>query len=269
VAGAISAPRETFRDQTPSPGWPWKVHRLQRERLSQPPQRGSMPGGTAPLDALSPFLSIVVIDLVLSGDNAIVIGMAAHRLPARQRRLAVLIGGGAAIALRISLTAVAAVLLALPGLQAIGGVLLLWIAFKLLREDKQGADGIRQPASLRGAVVTILLADVIMSLDNILGVAAASSGNLPLLLFGLALSVAILMFGGSLVAEFLSRVRWLAHVGAGVVAWTGAAMLLEDPFVARVAVLPEEAHLVITALVMVGVVALAHLVHRHRPTRVS
>jgi YjbE family integral membrane protein len=217
------------------------------------------------MDTIWSVLGIVLIDLVLSGDNAIIIGMAAHRLPPRQRRLAIIFGGGAAVVLRIALTAAAALLLTLPGLQAIGGLLLLWIAFKLLKEEEETHESVQPAARLREAVMTILLADVVMSLDNVLGVAAASSGNLALLLFGLALSVAILMFGGSLAAQFLDRLWWLAYVGAGVIAWTGTDMLLKDPVVAHVGMLAEEAQLVVTVLVTVAILVLAHFVHRHRP----
>src|SRR5919198_1052008 len=190
------------------------------------------------MDTISAVLGIIVIDLVLSGDNAIVIGMAAHRLPPKQRRLAILVGGGAAILLRISLTAVAALLLTIPGLQAVGGLLLLWIAFKLLKEEEEGAEGARTAETFRSAVLTILLADVVMSLDNVLGVAAASNGDLRLL--GLVLSVAILMLGGNLVAELVDRLWWLAYVGAGVIAWTGTDLVLEDPFVMKAGSLPSE-----------------------------
>jgi YjbE family integral membrane protein len=214
------------------------------------------------MDTLTAVLGIVVIDLVLSSDNAIVIGMAAHRLPADQRRLAIVLGGGAAIVLRASLTAVAALLLVLPGLRAIGGVLLLWVAFRLLEGEQGRPAGLRPAASLRAAVLTILLADVVMSLDNILGVAGASGGNVALLLFGLVLSVTILMVGGSLVAALLNRLWWLAYLGAGIIAWTGIDMVLDDPFVARVGVPTEEWQLVTTAMVTLAVVALAHLVHR-------
>ena len=219
------------------------------------------------MDTLWALLGIVLIDLVLSGDNAIIIGMAAHRLPARQRHLAILVGGGAAVVLRIALTAAAALLLTIPGLQAIGGLLLLWIAFKLLKEEEESAEGVQAAASLRGAVLTILLADVVMSLDNVLGVAAASAGNLGLLLFGLALSVAILMFGGSLVAQFLDRLWWLAYLGAGVIAWTGTDMFLKDPVLGRVGELTEEARLLATGLMTIAILVVAHFVHRHRPTQ--
>ena len=219
--------------------------------------------GLVEIELISAVASIVLIDLVLSGDNAIVIGMAAARLPPRQRRLAILFGGGAAIVLRISLTAVAALLLTVPGLQAIGGVVLVWIAFKLLKEEDT-SDGVREAASLRGAVVTILVADFVMSLDNILGVAGAAGGDVRLLLFGLVLSVGILMLGGSLVAEFINRLVWLVYVGAAVIAWVGTDMLLEDPWVGNAHQLPDEHQTVATALVTVAVLVVAHFTHRRQ-----
>src|SRR5919198_606588 len=133
------------------------------------------------MDSLSTVLSIVVIDLVLSGDNAVIIGLAAHRLPPRQRRIAILVGGAAAIGLRIALTAAAAMFLSLPALKAIGGLLLLWIAFKLLRQEQEDADQPHMANTMRGAILTILVADFVMSLDNVLGVAAASQGEIGLL----------------------------------------------------------------------------------------
>jgi YjbE family integral membrane protein len=196
-----------------------------------------------------------------------VIGMAAHPLPPRQRRLAIGIGGGAAIVLRVVLTAVAALLLTIPGLQAVGGLLLLWIAFKLLKEEEEDTQGVRTAETFRSAVLTILLADVVMSLDNVLGVAAASGGNLGLLLFGLVLSVAILMLGGNLVAKLVDRLWWLAYVGAGVIAWTGTDLLLEDPFLAKAGTLPPEMHAVAGVAVTAVVLTLAHLVNRRRPAQ--
>src|SRR6185295_1037535 len=106
------------------------------------------------------FIRIVIIDLVLSGDNAVVIGMAAHRLEPRQRKIAILVGGGAAIALRISLTAIAALLLKITGLQLVGGILLIWIGFKLLRQEEEAdGKGVKAAHSMREAILTILLAD--------------------------------------------------------------------------------------------------------------
>jgi YjbE family integral membrane protein len=218
------------------------------------------------MDALPAVVGIILIDLVLSGDNAVLIGMAAHRLPPRQRRRAIVLGGVAAVLLRITLTAAAALLLQIAGLRALGGLVLLWIAFKLLKEEAEGSAGVRAAASLRGAVLTILLADFVMSLDNVLGVAAASGGNVGLLLFGLILSMAILMFGGSLVAEFINRLVWLAYLGAAVIAWTGASLVLEDPLVARAGALAEDWRLVATVVVTIALLMMAHLVHR-RPAQ--
>ena len=216
------------------------------------------------MESLSAIIGIVLIDLVLSGDNAIVIGMAAHRLPAKQRRWAVLIGGGAAVVLRIALTAVAALLLTIPGLQAFGGLLLLWIAFKLLKQEEETSDGVKAASSLREAVVTILVADFVMSLDNVLGVAGASGGNMTLLIFGLALSVTILMVGGSLVSQMMDRMWWLAYVGCGVIAWTGVDMFLEDPVIHSFHIIPEaqEIQLLITAAATIVVLVITHFAHR-------
>jgi YjbE family integral membrane protein len=213
---------------------------------------------------LSQILRIVIIDLVLSGDNAVVIGMAAHRLEPRQRRVAIVLGGSAAIALRILLTAIAAFLLQVRGLQLAGGLLLLWIAIKLLKQEEESHEGLKAAATMSGAIATILLADFIMSLDNVIGVAGASEGNVGLLIFGLVLSMGILMFMGSLVADLINRLWWLAYVGAGVIAWTGAAMLFEDPVVhSRMALEGLPLHL-ICAVIMVATLLLAHHLHRRR-----
>ena len=210
-------------------------------------------------------LRIVVIDLVLSGDNAIVIGMAAHRLPPNQRRMAILFGGIVAMILRAILTAVAAVLLQIAGLQLVGGALLIWIAFKLLKEEEESKEGIKAAVNMREAIVTILIADFIMSMDNVLGVAAASGGNLRLLLFGLILSMAIVMWMGSLVANLINRFWWLSYVGAAVITWTGAIMIFEDPFVAhRADWLNSSVVYTSATLITIGVTAFAHWFHRVR-----
>ena len=211
------------------------------------------------------IIRIVVIDLVLSGDNAVVIGMAAHRLPRPQRRQAILIGGGAAIGLRMALTAIAALLLQIPGLQLIGGVLLIWIAFKLLKEEEESHEGIKVAGSLREAITTILVADFVMSTDNVLGVAGASEGHVGLLLFGLIFSMAILMWMGNLVADLINRFVWLSYIGAAVIAWTGALMVFEDPMVLdRAAWLSGPVAYASAAIITVAVTAFAHWFHRVR-----
>lgn len=210
-------------------------------------------------------LRIIMIDLVLSGDNAVVIGMAAHRLPPPQRRQAIVIGGIAAIALRIALTTIAAILLRASGLQLIGGALLIWIAFKLLKAEEESHEGIKAAPSMRDAIVTILISDFLMSTDNVLGVAGASHGDVGLLLFGLILSMAILMWMGSIVANLINRLWWLSYIGAAVIAWTGALMVFEDPFLLnRAAWLSPAIRYFSAATITVVVTAVAHWFHRVR-----
>ncbi len=189
---------------------------------------------------LTGILSIVVVDLVLSGDNALVIGMAAHRLPPRQRRWAIVLGGAGAIGLRVTFTALAAVLLAIPLLEAGGGLLLAWIAYKLLRQET-GEHNITPAESFFGAVQTITLADLVMSLDNMLAVGGAAHGSIELLVFGLLLSMPLLLFGSSLVARLLNRIPALIWLGVLVLTVTAARMLVDDPLIAQR--LGDELHL--------------------------
>ncbi|MHB8991176.1 MAG: TerC family protein [Chloroflexota bacterium] len=205
-------------------------------------------------------LSIVVIDLTISGDNALVIGMAAHRLDPKQRRLAILFGAGGAIVLRVSFTAAAALLLRVPLLQACGGVLLLWIAFKLLRQGQgESAEAHQQGRNLFDAIRIIIIADAVMSLDNILAVAGASHGDISLLLFGLCLSMPIVMAGSNLVAGLIGRYGWLLPLGSGVLAWTAGGMILEDQLLHRY--LPDHAALEYgLPLLLVALVLGSHLV---------
>jgi YjbE family integral membrane protein len=216
---------------------------------------------------LSAIVRIVIIDLVLSGDNAVVIGMAAHRLEPKQRRTAILFGGAAAIGLRITLTAIAALLMQISGLRLVGGLLLIWIGFKLLAEEEESHDGVKVAASMKDAIITILVADFIMSLDNVLAVAGASEGHLGLLLFGLILSMAILMFVGNLVADLINKFWWLAYLGSAVIAWTGASMVLEDSILKtrleslEIGAMAEHA---IAAVVTILTLSAAHWFHRVR-----
>jgi YjbE family integral membrane protein len=208
---------------------------------------------------------IVLIDLVLSGDNAVVIGMAAHRLPQQQRRFAIMFGGGAAIVLRIILTGIAALLLKVSGLQLAGGLLLVWIGFKLLKQEEEDTGEMKAASSMRGAIFTILVADFIMSTDNVLGVAGASEGDMKLLLFGLVLSMAILMWMGSMVANLINRFGWLSYIGAAVIAWTGAIMIFEDPIVvSRATWLSRPVVYACSAFITIAVPAFAHWFHRVR-----
>ncbi len=182
------------------------------------------------LDTVTALVSIILFDLILSGDNAVVIGMAARRLSPENRRKAIVWGGAGAVGLRIMFTAMAALLLDIPYIQAVGGVLLLYVAYKLLKPHDEYAN-IHEAGSLREAIQTIVLADVVMSLDNILAVGAASDGHLGLLIFGLLLSIPILLLGSGLVARMLTNFPILVYVGAAILIWTAVEMLLEDPIV--------------------------------------
>ena len=213
---------------------------------------------------LSAVVRIIVIDLVLSGDNAVVIGMAAHRLNPAERRKAILFGGGAAIVLRIILTAIAAMLLRVSGLRLVGGLLLIWIGFKLLAQEEATHEGVKEAVNMRDAIMTILVADFIMSTDNVLGVAGASEGSIPLLLFGLIFSMAILMFMGSLVADLVNKFWWLAYIGSAVIVWTGAEMIFEDPIVASRVELGRFVGYAVKLAITLGTMLFAHWFHRRR-----
>ncbi len=184
---------------------------------------------------LGAIASIILIDLVLSGDNALVIGMAARELPNRQRKWAILWGTGVAILLRVAFTALTALLFfSVTGLRLIGGLLLIWIAVKLLVRPPAGRlaadkEDAAVSHSLWEAIRIIVIADVVMSLDNILAVAGASRGHLGLLVFGLALSIPILMGGAALVAYLMRRMPWLIWLGGGVLAWVAGEMIVGDP----------------------------------------
>jgi YjbE family integral membrane protein len=178
------------------------------------------------------LLGIILIDLVLSGDNAIVIGMAVRNLPPHQKRVAILGGTAGAVALRVVLTALAALLLRVPLLQAAGGVVLVWITYRLLRSSGHGDGADHSGDSFGQAIRMIILADVSMSIDNVLAVGAAAQGDIPLLLFGLSLSLAIIMAGGSLVATLLGKLPWLIYVGGGVLLILSGEMIAEDHFLA-------------------------------------
>ena len=181
-------------------------------------------------DSLKALLSIVVIDLILSGDNAMVIGMAARRLSPEQRRRAIIYGGVGAIGLRIVFTVLAALLLEVPLIQGLGGIVLLWIAYTVLRPEAE-AHEVHSGGNLFAAVRTIILADVVMSLDNILAVGGTAQGDSKLLLFGLALSMSLIMFGSNLVAALMNRLPWLVYAGAAILMYTAVDMIFNDPII--------------------------------------
>lgn len=179
------------------------------------------------MDDVVLLLQIILINLVLSGDNAVVIALASRHLPSQHQKRAIWLGTFAAIGMRIILTAVAMYLFAVPYIQAVGAVLLLYIAFKLL-SDQEEENNIRKVTTLASAVWTILLADFIMSLDNVLAVAAIARGHMVLLILGVALSIPLMIWGATWVLKLLQQLPMLVYAGAGVLGYTAGEMLLSD-----------------------------------------
>src|SRR3954451_18988492 len=173
------------------------------------------------------LLKIIGVNVILSGDNAVVIALAARSLPAKQQKQAVLWGAGAAVVLRIVLTLFAVALLTLPWLKIIGSLLLFWIGIKLLvPEDDE--DNIQASDQLLAAIKTILVADLVMSLDNVIAVAAAAGGSYALLILGLAISIPLVIFGATLLIKLMERFPVIITIGAGLIGWVAGEMLVAD-----------------------------------------
>lgn len=170
---------------------------------------------------------IIGVNVVLSGDNAVVIALAARSLPARQQKQAILWGAGAAVVLRVVLTIFAVALLSLPWLKIIGGLLLFWIGIKLLVPEDDDED-INASDHLLTAIKTILIADLVMSLDNVIAVAAAAGGSMTLLVLGLAISIPLVVFGATLLVHLMERYPVIVTVGAGLIGWVAGEMLITD-----------------------------------------
>ena len=174
------------------------------------------------------LLKIIWINIILSGDNAVVIALAARALPPEQQRKAVLFGSGAAVVLRIILTVVAAKLLALSFLQIIGGLLLLWIGTQLLGEEDDEEGESKEHSGLMSAIRTILIADLVMSLDNVIAVAAAAKGDVVLLILGLAISIPLVIFGSTLMIKLMDRFPIIVWLGAALIGWVGGETIISD-----------------------------------------
>ncbi|MFC5496685.1 TerC family protein [Caenimonas terrae] len=174
------------------------------------------------------LLKIIWINIILSGDNAVVIALAARTLPPTQQRKAVFFGSGAAVVLRILLTVVAAKLLALPYLQIVGGLLLLWIGVQLLGDEDEGEGEAKEHGTLMAAVRTILIADLVMSLDNVIAVAAAAKGSMLLLILGLAISIPLVIFGSTLMIKLMERFPIIVVLGAALIGWVGGETIASD-----------------------------------------
>src|SRR6266513_338209 len=170
--------------------------------------------------------AIIWVNIILSGDNAVVIALAARSLPVHQQRLAVIWGAAAAVVLRIVLTIVAVELLKLPYLKLLGGVLLLWIAVKLLVPEDDGGDGIKSSSNLLAAIKTILIADLVMSLDNVIAVAAVAKGSIVLLVLGLLISIPLVVFGATMLMKLMESYPVIIAVGAALIGYVAGAVLV-------------------------------------------
>jgi YjbE family integral membrane protein len=174
-------------------------------------------------------LQIIAIDIMLGGDNAVVIALACRKLPEAQRRQGIFWGVAGAILLRIALIFFALQLLAIPWLKIVGALLLFWIGVKLLQPEDEGHGDVAAATSLAGAVKTILVADAVMSLDNVIAVAGASHGNIYLVIFGILASVPIVVWGSQLVLKMMDRYPVIITAGGALLGWIGGGMLIADP----------------------------------------
>jgi YjbE family integral membrane protein len=174
------------------------------------------------------LLMIIWINIILSGDNAVVIALAARGLPPEQQKKAIMFGSGAAVVLRVILTVVAAKLMELPYLQIVGGALLLWIGAQLLADEEEEEGGSDHNGNLLVAVRTILIADLVMSLDNVIAVAAAAKGNDVLLILGLAISIPLVIFGSTLMIKMMERYPIIIIFGAALIGWVGGETISHD-----------------------------------------
>jgi YjbE family integral membrane protein len=179
---------------------------------------------------ISSFLMIVLIDLVLAGDNAVVIAMAVRNLPPKKRTLGILLGAGGAVVLRIFLTIVVAQLINIKGLKFCGGVLIMWIALKLFIEGAPEEGARKEAKTIWQAMITIMIADIVMSLDNMLAVAGASHGNNFLILFGLVLSIPFVVFTSNLLSKLMDRFPIIVYLGAMVLGKVAGEMIITDPY---------------------------------------
>jgi YjbE family integral membrane protein len=175
------------------------------------------------------ILKIIGINIVLSGDNAVVIALACRNLPPAQRRMGILLGAGAAVVLRIIFTVLIAYVLDVPWLKLIGGIALFWIAIKLVKGEEADEDSIKAGSSLFEAVKIVAIADIVMSLDNVLAIAAAAGGQMWLIILGLIISIPLVVFGATLILSLLTRFPILVWAGAALLGWVAGELIATEP----------------------------------------
>jgi len=182
--------------------------------------------------ALISIIQIIAIDIILGGDNAIVIALACKNLPEKKRKLGIFYGALGAIILRVIMVFFATTLLLIPGLKIVGGLLLIWIGVKLILDNQKNHDiNVKQESSLFAAIKTIIIADFVMSLDNSVAIAAAANGDISLVIFGLLLSVPIIIWGSSLILTIIDRYPIIIYLGSALIGWIGGDMIQSDIFI--------------------------------------
>ncbi|PTQ56739.1 MAG: Integral membrane protein [Candidatus Carbobacillus altaicus] len=213
------------------------------------------------------LVSIIIIDLVLAGDNALVIAMAARGLAPSQQKPTIYLGTLLAIVIRAILTVLAVYVLMIPFVRLIGGLFLIYIAYHLLREDRRRTHSEAQPSSIWKAVRMIAFADTVMSIDNVIAVAAAARHDVLLVIIGLLISIPIMVWGSTFILKLLTRFPFLVVIGAAIIAWTAASMILEEPYLAKFSILSDPTlsilwHVLLTALVIFAATRGKRLVKR-------
>lgn len=218
------------------------------------------------LDWLTPefllaALNIVLIDILLAGDNAVLIALAVRRLTPREKRIGIAAGSLAAVILRVGLTFVATKMLAVPFLKIVGGILILWIAVKLLQQGQEEADGAKEAGNLLEAMWMILVADVTMSLDNIIAIAGASKGHIELVIFGLVLSIPFVVFASNWLSGLMEKYPMIVWIGAAILGKVAGEMMVGDPWTQQTFAPPHWADWLAQALLAAGVVLAGKLMH--------
>ena len=204
---------------------------------------------------LSALGAIILIDLILAGDNALVIGLAARNVPPDLQRKVVLWGTVGAIAIRAALTLVVVYLLKIPGFLVVGGVALIYIGWRLTQDNGGGGHDVKPASSVRGAVQTIIIADAVMGVDNVLAVGGAAQGSMTLVLVGLAVSIPIVVWGSTLVLKWVERFPAIIWVGAGVLGWTAVKMIVTEPLLAPWLLAHPSARPLLQIVIVGGLVA--------------
>ncbi len=215
---------------------------------------------------VSALLAVILIDLVLAGDNAVVIALAVRNLEGKQRKWGIFLGAGAAVGLRVVCTFFAAQMLRVMFLKFAGGALILWIAVKLLTQE-HADENVSAASNLIQAIKLIVIADIVMSVDNMLAVAGASKGNAFLLLFGLGLSIPLVVAGSSILAKLMDKYPIIVILGAAILGKVGGEMMVTDPWMQKTFAIPHWFVYAVEATFAVGVVVIGKLIMKRRKAR--